>query len=66
MHFNFWLIKIVYFFLNHINNRELNLKVKYVTFNHYNMSSNLIALRKFNIIHLIKNSVKQKYTQVNE
>ena len=29
--------------------RELNLMVKYVTFNHCNMSSNLIVLKKINI-----------------
>ena len=29
--------------------RELNLMVKYVTFNHCNMSSNLIALKNYKL-----------------
>lgn len=33
-----------YLFLNNFRKRELNLMAKYVTFNHCNMSSNLIAL----------------------
>ena len=36
------------FFFNALK-RELNLMVKYVTFNHSNMSSNLIALKYLTI-----------------
>ena len=35
---------IIYNIIIYISIRELNLMVKYVTFNHCNMSSNLIAL----------------------
>ena len=41
------------------NNRGLNLTVKYVTFNHYNMSSNLIALINFTI-YAISTNVRYK------
>lgn len=45
--------QFILFIIVHIHNminrliRELNLTVKYVTFNHSNMSSNLIALKAF-------------------
>ena len=38
--------------------RELNLTVKYVTFNHQNMSSNLIALKNNVILSLETSALK--------
>ena len=41
--------------------RELSLMVKHVTFNHYHMSSNLIALKVF--VNIIKN-INNRYAEI--